>query len=103
MGSLFKNKDHKVSESFHTSGAAKLCPPDNSAHVSAHNAVRFASIASATEQARRARHAQKVDEEYQKAQKRAAKRGRALPPRDEYYNHWGYSYYGKSRRGLYSH
>ncbi|KAM3499984.1 hypothetical protein MY10362_006810 [Beauveria mimosiformis] len=91
--SLLKTKDHKVSEDFHTSGAAKLCPPDNSAHISAHNAVRFAEIASTTEQARRARHAQKVEDEYQKARKRADKRGRELPPKDEYYNHWGYPYY----------
>ncbi|KAM3458239.1 hypothetical protein NHJ6243_007461 [Beauveria neobassiana] len=93
IGSLFKSKDHRVSEDFHTSGAAKLCPPDNSAHISAHNAVRFAAIASATEQARRARHAQRIEEEYQKARKRAAKRGRELPPKDEYYNQWGYPYY----------
>ncbi|OAA43412.1 alpha-ketoglutarate-dependent sulfonate dioxygenase [Beauveria brongniartii RCEF 3172] len=93
IGSLFKTKDHKVSEDFHTSGAAKLCPPDNSAHISAHNAVCFAEIASATEQARRARHSQQVEDEYQKARKRAGKRGRELPPKDEYYNHWGYPYY----------
>ena len=96
ISSLLKTKDHKVSEKFHSSGAAKLCPPDNSAHVSAHNAVRFAGIASAVDQAKRARHAQKVEEEYQKARKRAAKRGRELPPKDEYYNHWGYAYYGRS-------
>lgn len=95
ISSLLKTKDHKVSEKFHSSGAAKLCPPDNSAHVSAHNAVRFAGIASAVDQAKRARHARKVEEEYQKARKRAAKRGRELPPKDEYYNHWGYSYYGR--------
>ncbi|KAJ6783587.1 hypothetical protein PWT90_08463 [Aphanocladium album] len=94
MSSLLKTKDHKLAESFHTSGVAKLCPPDNSAHVSSHNAVRFAGIASATEAARRARHAQKLEQEYQKARKRAAKKGRDLPPKDEYYSHWGYAYYG---------
>ncbi|TQW05155.1 alpha-ketoglutarate-dependent sulfonate dioxygenase [Cordyceps javanica] len=93
VGSLLKTKGHKIAESFHTSGAAKLCPPDNSAHVSAHNAVRFASIASVIEQARHARHAQKVELEYEKARKRAARNGRELPPKDEYYNHWGYPYY----------
>lgn len=95
VSSLLKTRDHKIAESFHTSGAAKLCPPDNSAHVSAHNAVRFAGIAAATEEARRSRHAQKLEEEYQKARKRAAKKGRELPPKDEYYSHWGYAYYGK--------
>lgn len=97
MGSVLKSKDHKVAEQFYTSGAANLCPPDNSAHISAHNAVRFDDAQSSTERARRARHEQKVEENYQKAKKRAEKSGRQLPPRDEYYSHWGYSYYSESR------
>ncbi|EGX94974.1 hypothetical protein CCM_03246 [Cordyceps militaris CM01] len=94
MSATFRTKEYKLLQSFCTPEAAKLYPPDNSAHVSAHNAVSFASIASATERARQARHAQKIEEEYKKAQERAAKKGRQLPPKDEYYNHWGYSYYG---------
>lgn len=85
-----------MSEEFYSSGDAKFCPPDKSAHISAHNAVRFADeVRSATDRARRARHEQKVEESYQKAKKRAEKRGRELPPRDDYYNHWGYTYASK--------
>lgn len=98
MGALFKTKDAKVGEKFHSSGAAKLCPPDNSAHISAHNAVRFAGAESVIERARRQRHEQKLEENYQKARKRAAKNGRELPPRDEYYTYWGSSYYSEFSR-----
>lgn len=34
----------------------------------------------------------RLDMAYAKAQKRAAKKGRKIPPRDEYYDHWGYPY-----------
>jgi hypothetical protein len=33
-----------------------------------------------------------MDREYEKAVKRAAKKGRTLPPREDYYMHWGYAY-----------
>ncbi|UKZ56523.1 hypothetical protein TrVGV298_010360 [Trichoderma virens] len=81
------SSSQKLADSFHDSGNAKLCPPDNSAHISAHN-----SRAGITDYIR-ARQARKLDEAYQKAAKRAEKKGRALPPRDEYYDHWGYNYY----------
>jgi hypothetical protein len=42
------------------------------------------------------RHEKKLEENYKKAVKRAAKKGRVLPPREQYYNHWGYSYYSES-------
>lgn len=84
-----------MAESFHNSGAARLCPPDNSAHISAHNAVR--SLETAERQRLgsylRARHQEKLERNYEKAAKRAEKKGRKLPPRDQYYDHWGYSYY----------
>lgn len=35
---------------------------------------------------------QRIDMAYAKAQKRAAKKGRTIPPRQEYYDHWGYPY-----------
>jgi hypothetical protein len=38
-------------------------------------------------------HKKNLDEAYAKAQKRAAKKGRTLPPRRDYYDHWGYPYY----------
>lgn len=34
----------------------------------------------------------KMEENYKKAQKRAEKKGRKIPPRDEYYYYWGYPY-----------
>ncbi|KAK2601781.1 hypothetical protein QQS21_004665 [Conoideocrella luteorostrata] len=89
------SKGHKYLEKFHQSGQAKLCPPDNSAHISAHNAVRPIGSRDMAINFRRSRQEAKLEENYQKARKRAEKKGRTLPPRDEYYNHWGYSYYSE--------
>ena len=82
---------------------ANLCPPDNSAHISSHNAVRTIDeglVASnhVEKVQNRLRQIQnkRLEENYQKACKRAEKKGRKLPPKDDYYNHWGYSYYSKS-------
>lgn len=71
--------------------------PDASVHISAHNAVKNVDTGGqrkTTKQAR-ARHEQRLEQNYQKAVKRAEKTGRALPPRAQYYDHWGYSYYSK--------
>ncbi|KAL7788272.1 hypothetical protein V8C37DRAFT_388540 [Trichoderma ceciliae] len=85
----------KVADSFHDSGSASLCPPDNSAHISAHNSVKTLETPERAKVAAyaRARQMLKLDESYRKASKRAEKKGRALPPKDQYYDHWGYSYY----------
>ncbi|KAK7424060.1 hypothetical protein QQX98_000670 [Neonectria punicea] len=92
-----------VEEKFHSSGAASLCPPDNSAHISSHNAVKLSDDAMVLPPGRRSvqrqiqeLHQQRLEENYQKARKRAEKKGRKLPPREQYYEHWGYSYYSKS-------
>ena len=77
-----------MAEAFYASGAAKLCPPDNSAHISAHNAVKTAVSAHAHQI-----FSARLDAQYEKACKRAEKKGRKLPPREQYYDHWGYSYY----------
>jgi hypothetical protein len=99
---LGASKQEKVAEGFHNSGAAKFCPPDGSAHISAHNAVktRDAMPTSTYVNSQRvaslqlaAAHKKRLDEAYAKAQKRAAKKGRSIPPRDQYYDHWGYPYY----------
>ncbi|KAL8408363.1 hypothetical protein RB594_006972 [Gaeumannomyces avenae] len=90
------SKNDQISEKFHTSGRAKLCPPDNSAHISAHNAVRTVA---ADERGRRlleharARHDRMLETSYAKAKKRAEQKGRKLPPQQEYYAHWGYAYF----------
>ncbi|KAK3393886.1 hypothetical protein B0H63DRAFT_387233 [Podospora didyma] len=103
---LGKSKQEKVAESFHLSGAAQLCPPSNSAHISSHNSVRpmtdprlqsFAALARRHVQAQLAAAQKKrLDAAYAKARARAEKKGRKIPPRDEYYDHWGYpyAYYG---------
>lgn len=85
----------KVAHDFHNSGRAEMCPPDKSAHISAHNAVRTQTNAVKDKVWRHSRERQRrqLELDYQKACKRAQKKGRTLPPRDEYYNHWGYQYY----------
>jgi hypothetical protein len=44
------------------------------------------------------RRNEQLEKNYQKALKRAEKKGRKLPPRNEYYDHWGYHYASKSER-----
>jgi hypothetical protein len=40
VAKLFGSNQHdKAADSFYDSGTAKLCPPDNSAHISSRNAV----------------------------------------------------------------
>ncbi|RSL98792.1 hypothetical protein CDV31_012423, partial [Fusarium ambrosium] len=67
------SKNEKVAENFHQSGAASLCPPDNSAHISSHNAVRApGDILLATSHAERVKnhlqqlHQRRLEENYQK-------------------------------------
>ena len=89
-----------MAENFHASQAAKLYSPDNAPHISAHNAVKT-QILSTTDGRKEvhdrmvAMYQARLDENYAKARRRAQKKGRELPSRDEYYNHWGYSYYSK--------
>ena len=92
-----------VTDKFYESGQADMCPPDNSAHISSHNAVRTndeALLASnqieKVQNRMRAVQNKRLEDNYQKACKRAEKKGRKLPPKDQYYNHWGYSYMSKS-------
>ncbi|KAG0645916.1 Glycine-rich domain-containing 2 [Hyphodiscus hymeniophilus] len=97
-GKLFGTSKHeKALNNFYDSGAAKLCPPDNSAHISSHNAVKIAESASRAQiySRLRARRQVELDEAYAKACKRAAAKGRPVPTRDVYYGGmgaWGYPY-----------
>ncbi|KAI2782618.1 hypothetical protein F4815DRAFT_427894 [Daldinia loculata] len=90
------SKNEKVSETFYKSGKAALCPPDSSAHISAHNAVKFTDVNANREAVHRRlheAHQQHLNRNYERAQKRAQRRGRELPPREEYYHsYWGYPY-----------
>ena len=87
-----------VVNNFHKSGAADRCPaPDRAAHVSAHNAVLFVDNDVRSKVTRQLRAAQlgRLNNNYAKAVRRAERNGRKLPPRDQYYDHWGYQYYSK--------
>lgn len=91
-----------VEDKFHKSGNASFCPPDNSAHISSHNAVDPGASIQGPEAAVRKRmqeiHQRRLEDQYEKARKRAEKKGRKLPPRQQYYDHWGYSYYSESEK-----
>lgn len=93
------SNQEKAAHLFHESGRANLCPPDKSAHISAHNAVRAvggaegANPRDTVNQYLRERRQRQLEANYEKACRRAQKKGRSLPPREEYYSHWGYQYY----------
>lgn len=96
-GKLFGTSKHeKVLNTFYDSGSAKLCPPDNSAHISSHNAVKINNSDAIRQRvylSLRARHDLALDDAYKKACKRAAAKGRPVPVRDQYlYGGWGYPY-----------
>lgn len=97
MRTLGMSTQDRLTQDFYGSGRAQMCPPDKSAHLSAHNAVHVPAngntITDKLRRAARERQRRQLELDYQKARKRAEKNGRTLPPRDEYYNHWGYSYY----------
>lgn len=99
---LGTSKGDKYVEDFYQSGRAKLCPPDNSAHISAHNAVRSNGSAGTVTDYLRSRQEANLERNYQKAVKRAEKKGRKLPPRDDYYSHWGYAYFSTCHGGVFS-
>ncbi|KFY69588.1 hypothetical protein V496_00103 [Pseudogymnoascus sp. VKM F-4515 (FW-2607)] len=95
--SLFKrtSKHDKISDEFYSSGAAQFCPPSNSAHISAHNAVPVVADGMNKKIADRLAAARKkqLDEAYEKACKRAIKRGRPVPPKEQFVaNHYGMAY-----------
>ncbi|KAF7864055.1 hypothetical protein EAF04_007020 [Stromatinia cepivora] len=89
------SKHEKVLDSFYTSGAAKQCDPNNSAHISAHSAVRIEESeirASVLDRLSR-KNKSEMNRAYDKARHRAQQKGRTIPPRDDYYcMAWGYPY-----------
>jgi hypothetical protein len=95
-GRIFgKSKHEKLTNAFYDSGAAKLCPPDKSAHISSHNAVQTnedATLRSVRWRLRAMRKTQ-LEDAHIKACKRAKTKGRPVPTKDEYYyGAWGYPY-----------
>ncbi|KAJ3561231.1 hypothetical protein NPX13_g9029 [Xylaria arbuscula] len=93
---ILQSEKDKAPGKFYKSGRAALCPPDNSAHISAHNAVRVEEhdkVRAKISQRLHLAHQKRLDENYEKARKRAKKQGRELPPRDDYYYYyWGNPY-----------
>ncbi|KAI0198550.1 hypothetical protein F4808DRAFT_451932 [Astrocystis sublimbata] len=93
---IFKREKDKAPDNFYESGRAALCPPDNSAHISAHNSVRVTnndSKRSMLQKRLQLRHQKRLEDNYEKARKRAKAKGRELPPRDDYYGYyWGAPY-----------
>lgn len=103
--SLFRttSKHDKVSDEFYSSGAAKFCPPGNSAHISAHNAVPTVGDTMNKRVADRLAAARKkqLDEAYAKACKRAIKRGRPVPQKEKFVaNHYGMAYESQYPYGM---
>ncbi|KAM7186669.1 hypothetical protein V8F20_011302 [Naviculisporaceae sp. PSN 640] len=100
------SRQERIAENFHDTQAAGLCPPDRSAHISAHNAVRTQYADGLETLAKRTRvgddtawsaqlantrrrvmaqmaalHKKRVEEGYKRAKKRAEKKGRTIPAR----------------------
>ncbi|KAK4202939.1 hypothetical protein QBC40DRAFT_251640 [Triangularia verruculosa] len=91
-GVLGVSKQERLADNFHASGRASSCPPDKSAHISAHNAVMPVETTRQTVHKRLiALHQKRLDAAYAKAKARAEKKGRKIPPREAYvYDHWGH-------------
>ncbi|KAK1971066.1 hypothetical protein LY78DRAFT_166705 [Colletotrichum sublineola] len=90
-----KTKEQKAIDNFNNSPAAAACDPSSSAHISAHNACHT-DASSPLNKARgfqRSVWASRLDDGYERAVKRAAKRGKKLPPKGEFYDHWGSKYF----------
>ncbi|KAK1623297.1 hypothetical protein BDP81DRAFT_439957 [Colletotrichum phormii] len=86
-----KSKPQKAIDSFDKVTATQVCTPSNSIHISAHNSVRTDGSATHNIAHRQLRAAwrMRLDDAYERAKKRAAKRGKTLPPKEEFYNNWG--------------
>ncbi|KZL63249.1 alpha-ketoglutarate-dependent sulfonate dioxygenase, partial [Colletotrichum incanum] len=89
-----RTKAQKAIDNFNSSAAA-ACNPSSSAHVSAHNACHTDESSSLNKSRafQRTVWASRLDDGYERAVKRAAKRGKKLPPKEDFYNHWGSVYF----------
>ncbi|KAL2876249.1 hypothetical protein SGCOL_008422 [Colletotrichum sp. CLE4] len=78
-------------DSFDKATSTQVCTPSNSIHISAHNSVRTDGSATHNIAHRQLRAAwrMRLDDAYERAKKRSAKRGKTLPPKEEFYNNWG--------------
>lgn len=98
IGSILgASKHEKITDAFYNSGGAELCPPDKSAHISSHNAmpVERSELHAKTYDAMTRTRQRQLDQAYEKACKRAIKKGRKPPEKAQFQqDHWGYGYYG---------
>ncbi|KAI9821079.1 MAG: hypothetical protein M1827_003813 [Pycnora praestabilis] len=86
--SLFgKSNSPTIDRQLHV--AESITDPTKSAHISAHNAVKTDSVDTIT--TARIKAAQ-LEASYQQACRRAVKKGRKRPVRDEYYSSYAYGY-----------
>ncbi|KAI1816891.1 hypothetical protein GGS20DRAFT_583087 [Poronia punctata] len=83
---MFKSGKQKVSDKFYETQAAS-CPPSNSAHISAHNSVKVTPPRRL--QMLAVYHKSRLEDSWEKAKKRAAKKGLDLPRGEDSYNYWG--------------
>lgn len=93
------SSNDKLSDTFHASGEAETHTSDTAAHISFHNAVKTRETADRKKVTARvrARQRQWLDQEYKKAAKRAEKKGRTLPLKEDYFDRWGTNYTGECR------
>ncbi|EHK44500.1 hypothetical protein TRIATDRAFT_162830, partial [Trichoderma atroviride IMI 206040] len=88
------SNNDKLSDTFHASGGAETHTSGTSAHISFHNAVKTRETEDRKKVTARvrARQRQWLEQEYKKAEKRAEKKGRTLPPKKDYFSLWGTNY-----------
>ncbi|CAG9955311.1 unnamed protein product [Clonostachys rosea f. rosea IK726] len=92
--SLFSVGKNKVQKAIHDFQNAQPPPPsEGTAHISAHNASEQPPTRAYIGEYIRKAWELKLDESYDRAVKRAGKKGRKLPSKGEYYSHWGRKYF----------
>ncbi|KZF24514.1 hypothetical protein L228DRAFT_245470 [Xylona heveae TC161] len=87
ISSLFKSSSSDPWEIFHNSSPAAKLDPSKTAHISAHSAVSPRDVKSSISKSDKSAQ---LATAYEKACKRARKKGRKEPVRDDYYWAWGY-------------
>ncbi|TDZ16366.1 hypothetical protein Cob_v010708 [Colletotrichum orbiculare MAFF 240422] len=89
-----RTKQQKAIDNF-TTTTEPTTDPTTAIHVSNHNAVRSNESAVRKRYRSHARvvYKTRLDDSYERAYKRAAKKGKTLPPREEYYSHWDSKYH----------
>lgn len=91
---LFNNRQYSSIIAIYDFQNAQPPPPsEGTAHISAHNASEQPPTRAYIGEYIRKAWELKLDESYDRAVKRAGKKGRKLPSKGEYYSHWGRKYF----------